>query len=284
MIVIYKETIWTKRDVERYGITSLTEDYWLTNNRYADVRGASLFISFSGVTDWGLFRRVRQNGIPVVFIGGQKIPYRANWKTRMRTTTESILNRVKGFPDPIPLKYGDALRQPNPQAGNNGPWVFIDQAFGHNPESMAMNIDIPNRQRYEMHVAGFLKNFPEVIVAGHPLNAATHFWNKTIIRGKTLDLIEQSKGVIGHCSTTIAWAVWCGKPVVLLTTPDLRKSIYQMYIEGISDALEIPIHNPEDAITVKEIPEETRQWYVEESYDLKAPVLQEIIDKYRRKE
>ncbi len=96
----------------------------------------------------------------------------------------------------------------------------------------------------------------EVIIAAHPRsnylgNKVESYGNSKIFINKTLELVRNCQGVVCHSSASIQLAVLFNKPVIFVTTDELKSSFYNEYIEAFANSLgKIPLNLDEDLSTV----------------------------------
>lgn len=78
----------------------------------------------------------------------------------------------------------------------------------------------------------------DVIVAAHPRskyeNLSNYFGDREVVQGKTIDLVKRSRFVISHASTAINYAVLFKKPVLFITTDELKASPQGRVIEHMA--------------------------------------------------
>jgi len=73
-----------------------------------------------------------------------------------------------------------------------------------------------------------------VVIAAHPRShyekLPDFLHGRKVIRGKTVELVKDSKLVILHCSTAINFPVLYKKPMIFVTMDRLEKTVYGGYI------------------------------------------------------
>lgn len=83
-----------------------------------------------------------------------------------------------------------------------------------------------------------------VVIAGYPTSVpsrrAAHFEGREVIFGKTAELIRNAKIVFAHASTAISFAVLWHRPLVFLTSNEIRQSWYQPWIDAPRAILSAP--------------------------------------------
>lgn len=87
----------------------------------------------------------------------------------------------------------------------------------------------------------------KVIISAHPrsddeLNKKL-FESRTSLKNKTLELVKNSKIVIAHTSTSIAFAIIYKKPIIFLTSNEIRNSYDDYYIDSLSREINSQIIN-----------------------------------------
>jgi|GEM_PF-1850407 len=113
----------------------------------------------------------------------------------------------------------------------SGRAIFIDQFLEGHPD-FSLNGTIPpcDPFSYELSLENFFSEIEktlalEVVVAIHPKRPIrSHFAGSKCIQGETLQLIADSKLVLGHYSTALGMAVIHNLPVMILGTTELMKS------------------------------------------------------------
>jgi len=114
--------------------------------------------------------------------------------------------------------------------------VFIDQDFIYHPNFEFLKIKhfVTEANYYSALEAFFLdyelKTGIPVVVAVHPrsrYDLHPHLYKgRTLNKGKTAELIRDSKLVLLHTSTALSYAVLWNKPFIFLTTNELNSSSY----------------------------------------------------------
>jgi hypothetical protein len=89
-----------------------------------------------------------------------------------------------------------------------------------------------------------------VIIAAHPksdpLFTNTIFEGRTAIQGESARLTRDASLVFANNTAGLTFAILWRKPIVLLTTDELRKSYLNTYIEAYRDELSVPMFNVDD--------------------------------------
>ncbi len=75
-----------------------------------------------------------------------------------------------------------------------------------------------------------------IVIAAHPRSkynkSVNYFGDRTIIKGRTAELVQESAVVFAHMSTSINFAVLFRKPIVFLTMAKLKKRTIGRYFVG----------------------------------------------------
>jgi hypothetical protein len=111
--------------------------------------------------------------------------------------------------------------------------IFLDQYLPMHPDFLHMGADFPfTPDAYYPKVCNFFsileKNMKlQIVIAAHPRSDYEHspeyFEGRTIIKGKTADMVRNCSFVITHTSTSLDFAVLYNKPVIFITTDILEK-------------------------------------------------------------
>jgi len=131
-----------------------------------------------------------------------------------------------------------------------------------------------------------------VRIAAHP---RSDYDNKSIryslpiLKDKTFELIKQSSVVVSHGSTSLQWAIIMKKPIILVTTDEMKKSAFNDTTEGFALAL------GKEVVNLNRIPknfnwksqlliDETKynnyiETYVKQSGTPEKPVWEIVIDR-----
>lgn len=129
--------------------------------------------------------------------------------------------------------------------------VFCDEYFPYHPDNELIDIgnieEIAKRYYNDMNrYFDFLENKYnlKIIIAGHPKSnyKGVEFSGRQIMRFKTVELVKYADFVILHGSMSISYAVLFDKPILLVTTPELKKlrSCYEHEIY-YSQYFELPL-------------------------------------------
>ena len=112
--------------------------------------------------------------------------------------------------------------------------VYIDQALTTHPDYKIRNIQAPaSRKKYYPVLLNFFNNFKSetglnIKFAMHPMSQEEKISlllkDIDICRGNTPELIKNSSVVLTHNSTATSFAILFNKPIINLTSEELRKS------------------------------------------------------------
>jgi hypothetical protein len=87
----------------------------------------------------------------------------------------------------------------------------------------------------------------DILIAAHPRSdmetLEKNYYGYKIFNYETVDLVRDAEFVIGHYSTSLQYAVFFNKPILILTTDELSKSNRAAYIQNFSKALGCKILN-----------------------------------------
>lgn len=125
--------------------------------------------------------------------------------------------------------------------------VFIDEGMVGHPDFDICAVEKLDAQSYIIEINKILNHVEsdmgmKVIIAAHPRSKLeilkTVYPDRTILQGKTLQLIAGSDFVMAHLSTVVGFAALIKKPMVLIETPDMKKIYYyHMTIHAMASAL-----------------------------------------------
>jgi hypothetical protein len=86
----------------------------------------------------------------------------------------------------------------------------------------------------------------KVVVAGYPScrrETRDRFAGRTVIYGKTAELVRHSRAVFAHASTAISFAVLWKRPLIFLTSIEVEASWYAPWIRAPQSLLKAPLIN-----------------------------------------
>ncbi len=144
----------------------------------------------------------------------------------------------------------ESARPPKPA----GPCaVFLDQNLAINGDRLVTgSAPCVSKERYFAALNRFFDEFElqtgcPVVIAARPrtqyADAAQLFGQRAVIFGKTPELVRNASIVFAHYSTAISFPVMWRRPVVLLTSDELRSSKRQQNIDAFSYHLAAPLIN-----------------------------------------
>jgi len=123
--------------------------------------------------------------------------------------------------------------------------VFLDEYVPFHSDYVYMGIQAPTTaDRYYPVLNRFFSLVErelglKVIIAAHPRSRyedhPDYFEGRKWVRGKTIQLIKESRLVLAHSSTSVNFANLFHKPIVFLTSADLDKSFAGSYIWTMAD-------------------------------------------------
>jgi len=125
--------------------------------------------------------------------------------------------------------------------------VFLDEYLPFHPDYAYIGLSpFATPDKYYSIVCNFF-DFLErrygvrIIVAAHPRSnyesLPDYFSRRPVIKGKTAELVRKSKFVITHASTAINFVILFKKPLIFITTDELKKSKEGPLIETIAALL-----------------------------------------------
>lgn len=147
------------------------------------------------------------------------------------------------------LYLSDLNKESAGEFGDKKYAVFIDGYQPFHPDYVRMNVKPPVApENYYPALCNFFSDVEgetglEVIIAAHPRSNydehPDYFRGRKTIRGKTMELIRDSKLVLMHYSTSVNFAVLYNKPVIFFTTNEMEKfSMDANYIRAYSSELD----------------------------------------------
>jgi hypothetical protein len=131
--------------------------------------------------------------------------------------------------------------------------VFLDEDMIHHPDYDHSGIGRPTTaEAYYSAMNRFFEKTETligmpVIVAAHPrskYDLRPELWNgRKNVRDETAELVRDASLVLCHMSTSLGFAILWRKPILFLTTDDLRKSFLGSGIALQSSLLDAPLLN-----------------------------------------
>lgn len=141
--------------------------------------------------------------------------------------------------------------------------VYLDQAIGLNSDDYLIRQaggSFPTIQYPLLNsVFGEIESITglEIEIAGHPRmpvnEISERFPGRVVRQNDTFNLIRKSSLIIAHWSTSIQMAVILRKPILLLTSNNLRKTGYDEHIRNISQELDCEIINIDSGVDAKKV-------------------------------
>ncbi len=138
--------------------------------------------------------------------------------------------------------------------------VFLDEYLPFNSDFIYNREIFPaTAEEYYPALCKFFEHLENnyninIIIAAHPRalyeQHPSFFGNRPIIRGKTAELVKQSRFVITHASTSINFAVLFKKPVIFVTTNELKASFEGPWIDAIAYELGKKVYNLNEPIDI----------------------------------
>jgi hypothetical protein len=210
-----------------------------------------------------LFNRIKAINISKF----RKIIFESIWKNLLRIQPPAFIlaggsQTITNYRPPIGEKtkiiwghtldydlYLKDLRKPSISVFKDKDYaVFIDGYWPFYPDYIRMKVKSPvSPDNYYPLLCKFFSDVEketglEVIIAAHPRSNydehPDYFKGRKTIRGKTRELIKNSKLVLMHYSTSLNFAVLYNKPVVFFTTDEMEQfSIDANYVRAYSSEL-----------------------------------------------
>ena len=159
---------------------------------------------------------------------------------RLGVTAKTKLMRTHALDYDIYLQLGDQ------ETCNSNTVVFLDQNLPYHSDSLFSGESaVVAPQVYYAELGRFFdflekKHKLKVVIAAHPRSKYDQsggglFGERSIIKGKTAELVKGSSLVITHWSTSISFAVLYKKQIVFLTTNEINNNKEYKYIQHIKD-------------------------------------------------
>ncbi len=142
--------------------------------------------------------------------------------------------------------------------------LFLDQAFTTHPDRLIRPHGTITDEGTYYPICQSLtileKIFNERIsIASHPKGSSLIterlFSKFRVITGDTISAINKSRLIISNSSTAIQWAVLLNKPLLLITTPELKRTSLYTATKGLADLLNLQVIDSTEIINKKLIPE-----------------------------
>ena len=130
--------------------------------------------------------------------------------------------------------------------------VFIDDALVHASDWELLGQEPPiSSNDYFKQLNYFFSQIEksqnvEVVIAGHPSvsnnpDYLSSFEGRSVYFGDTPNLVVDCKFAIVHGSTATSFAVMCKKPILVVSSSTLDKSLYGGSIRNMANALGVPV-------------------------------------------
>ena len=119
---------------------------------------------------------------------------------------------------------------------NHKTGVFLDEYLPYHSDNIACNLSHVPADKYYAQLRNFFDDLEsrfkaEIIIAAHPRShyedKPALFGKRTVIRGKTSELVKQSGFVILHQSMSLNYAVLYRKPMIFTITDDAEKYLIE---------------------------------------------------------
>ncbi|HEX3032896.1 MAG TPA: hypothetical protein VHS59_11785 [Bacillota bacterium] len=142
------------------------------------------------------------------------------------------------------LEYQKAPKQVPGEWGNY--CVFLDEAATNHPDFAILNIETIDEQTYFKNINAFFDKLEgelglEVIIAAHPRanyeNTPGVFKHRKVIKGKSVDLVANSKLVVLHASTSVSFAILFNKPIIITKTQEMAEKGMGNFIDTLAEVL-----------------------------------------------
>tara|TARA_B100000959_G_scaffold42939_1_gene43241 strand:- start:456 stop:1652 length:1197 start_codon:yes stop_codon:yes gene_type:complete len=160
-------------------------------------------------------------------------------------------------------RYPEELSSESRQTEESGV-LFLDQAFTTHPDRLIRPHGTITDEGTYYPICQSLtileKIFNERIsIASHPKGSSLIterlFSKFRVITGDTISAINKSRLIISNSSTAIQWAVLLNKPLLLITTPELKRTSLYTATKGLADLLNLQVIDSTEIINKKLIPE-----------------------------
>ena len=144
-------------------------------------------------------------------------------------------------------RYLSYLRRTPVREATDGTCVFLDEAATSHPDFALLGQEPLASGPYFRSLNDFFSGLEmetglRVVVAAHPRAdyEATQkaFAGRTVIAGKTVELVARAELVLTHASTALSFAVLMGKPLRLLQTSEMSGTPYAAQIRATAEALD----------------------------------------------
>ncbi len=127
------------------------------------------------------------------------------------------------------LQFSDQSKKENHYA------VFLDEFYPFHPDFILNNIkQFVTPSIYFSHIRDFFTDLEkklsfQIKIAAHPRSDyenrnEKYFGERDVLKNKTHELIKNSCLVIAHSSTSLSYAVYFHKPILIVTTDEIEKN------------------------------------------------------------
>jgi hypothetical protein len=161
----------------------------------------------------------------------------------------SILNTSKGNPSIIKahnFDYDYFINQDTPEIYlKDGGIVFLDGDEAYHSDYVHLGIKpYVTAVNYYPAMSAGLSQIAEALscdvkIAAHPRSdyqSKPYKYSLPILKNQTFELIKKASVVVSHGSTALQWAVSLRKPIILVTTDEMNKSIFRHTTEAFAFA------------------------------------------------
>lgn len=136
---------------------------------------------------------------------------------------------------------------------NQNTGIFLDEYLPYHSDNAAAGLPHVPAEKYYAQLRNFFDHLEnrfgvQIIIAAHPRSQYDDkpelFGNRTVIRGKTSELVKQSGFVILHQSMSLNFAVLYRKPMVFVITDDAAQYLIEdPYPQWLADYFGKKLHN-----------------------------------------
>jgi len=140
--------------------------------------------------------------------------------------------------------------------------VYIDQYLYAHPDLLINGVRFIKKKIFSKEIQSLFSKLEKkgykIDVALHPKNNSKDYkevyGNRNFLKNKTFNLVAQSSGIISHDSTAINFAVQVRKPILFVTSNELKNSRFGHRIESHAKFFKsIPINISQKEISINEI-------------------------------
>lgn len=192
--------------------------------------------------------------------------------------------------------YLQEVERPGQLNANVG--VFLDESVPFHPDDVLRKIPPPATP--EAYFPGLLRFFDyleqtygvRIVIAAHPCSrydgASNYFGSRTVVKGKTIEMVRNARFAILHSSTSVNFAVLFKKPCLFLTSHSLNKSYMGPQIRLMASLLGKKPINVDEGNTLdwkKELQADEaayrnyRTWYIKKDGSPELPFWRIVADR-----